>query len=50
MKAKLMAFFVSFIRMTFSKDRLVELISDLLDILYDRKEGVDDVHDTVQRP
>lgn len=49
MKAKLMAVLVAFIRKTFSKDRLVELISDLLDILYDRKEDVDDVSDTVQR-
>lgn len=48
MKDKLIALFVAFVRSTFSKDRLINLISDLLDILYDRKEGdLDNVSDSV---
>lgn len=36
MKDKLLAIFVAFVRKTFTKDRLLYLIADLLDILYDR--------------
>lgn len=34
MKNKLLSIFLLFVRKTFSKDRLMNLISDLLDILY----------------
>ena len=36
MKDKLMSIFVAFVRKTFSKERLLNLIDDLLDIVYDR--------------
>lgn len=36
MKDKLLALFVSFVRKTFTKERLLDLIDDLLDIVYDR--------------
>lgn len=36
MKDKLLAIFVAFVRKTFTKDRLLDLIDDLLDIVYDR--------------
>lgn len=36
MKDKLLAIFVAFVRKTFSKERLLDLIDDLLDIVYDR--------------
>jgi hypothetical protein len=35
MKDRLLSIFLSFVRKTFSKDRLLHFISDLLDILYD---------------
>lgn len=48
MKDKLLAIFVAFVRATFSKDRIYKLISDLLDVLYDRKVGEEnDVSDSV---
>lgn len=50
MKDKLLAVFVAFVRATFSKDRIVELISDLLDVLYDRKVCEEnDVSDSVHK-
>lgn len=36
MKDKLLSIFVSFVRKTFTKERLLDLIDDLLDIVYDR--------------
>lgn len=36
MKDKLLSIFVSFVRKTFTKDRIYDLIDDLLDIVYDR--------------
>ena len=36
MKDKLMSIFVTFVRKTFTKERLLDLIDDLLDIVYDR--------------
>lgn len=36
MKDKLMSIFVAFVRKTFTKERLLDLIDDLLDIFYDR--------------
>lgn len=36
MKDKLISIFVAFVRKTFSKERLLDLIDDLLDIVYDR--------------
>lgn len=36
MKDKLMSIFVAFVRKTFTKERLLVLIDDLLDIVYDR--------------
>lgn len=35
MKNKLLSFFLGFVRKTFSEERLLDLISGLLDILYD---------------
>lgn len=39
MKDKLISIFVSFVRKTFTKERLLDLIDDLLDIVYDRFAG-----------
>lgn len=36
MKDKLLSIFVAFVRKTFTKERLLDLIDDLLDIVYDR--------------
>mgnify|MGYP007106420134 CR=1 FL=1 len=36
MKDKLLSIFLAFIRKTFTKERLLNFISDLLDILYER--------------
>lgn len=36
MKDKLMSIFVAFVRKTFTKERLLDLIDDFLDIVYDR--------------
>lgn len=36
MKDKLLAIFVAFVRKTFTKERLLDLIDDLLDVVYDR--------------
>lgn len=36
MKDKLQSIFVAFVRKTFTKERLLGLIDDLLDIVYDR--------------
>lgn len=48
MKNKLLKFFLAFVRKTFSEEWLLELISGLLDILYDgfdpiKKGGENDV-------
>lgn len=36
MKDKLLSVFVAFVRKTFTKERLLNLIDDLLDIVYER--------------
>lgn len=36
MKDKLMSIFVAFVRKTFTKERLLDLIDDLLDIVFER--------------
>ncbi len=36
MKDKLQSIFVAFVRKTFTMERLLDLIDDLLDIVYDR--------------
>ena len=36
MKNKLLSIFLAFVRKSFSKERLLNFISDLLDILYER--------------
>lgn len=36
MKDKLQSLFVAFVRKTFTKERVLDLIDDLLDIVYDR--------------
>lgn len=36
MKDKLMSIFVAFVRKTFIEERLLDLIDDLLDIVFDR--------------
>lgn len=45
MKNKLLKFFLAFVRKTFSEEWLLELISGLLDILYD---GIDPVKEGVE--
>lgn len=40
MKNKLLKFFIAFVRKTFSEERLLDLISGLLDILYDNFDPV----------
>lgn len=42
MKDKLLSIFVAFVRKTFSKDRLLDFISDLLDILYENFGSIED--------
>lgn len=42
MKDKLLSIFVAFVRKTFSKDRLLAFISDLLDILYENFGSIED--------
>lgn len=41
MKDKLLSIFLAFIRKTFTKERLLNFISDLLDILYERFGSLD---------
>lgn len=36
MKDKLMSIFVAFVRKTFTEERLLDLIDDLLDVVFDR--------------
>lgn len=36
MKNKILSIFLAFVRKTFCKERLMNLISDLLDIMYDK--------------
>ena len=43
MKDKLQLVFVAFVRKTFTKERLLSLIDDLLDIVYDRFACSEDV-------
>lgn len=45
MKDKLMSIFVAFVRKTFTKERLLDLIDDLLDIVYERFARPDGVVD-----
>lgn len=46
MKDKLFAVFLYFVKNTFSEERLLALIADLLDVLYDRNDKK--VKDTVE--
>lgn len=46
MKNKLLSIFVAFVRKTFSKDRLLAFISDLLDVLYENFGFIDDTHES----
>lgn len=41
MKNKLLSIFILFVRKTFSKERLLDFISDLLDVLYERFGPID---------
>lgn len=43
MKDKLQSVFVAFVRKTFTKERLLSLIDDLLDIVYERFASFEDV-------
>lgn len=36
MKNKLLSIFLAFVRKTFTKERILDLVDDLLDIVYDR--------------
>lgn len=42
MKDKLIKIFLAFVRKTFTKDRLLNFISDLLDILYENFGFIED--------
>lgn len=42
MKNKLLSIFIAFVRKTFTRERLLDLIDDLLDIVDDRFPGPDD--------
>lgn len=45
MKDKLIKIFLAFVRKTFTKDRLLNFISDLLDILYENFGSIEDTHE-----
>lgn len=45
MKNKFLSIFLAFVRKTFCKDRLLKLISDLLDILYENFVSIEDTHE-----
>ena len=42
MKDKILSIFVAFVRKTFTKDRLIAFISDLIDILYENFGSIED--------
>lgn len=42
MKDKLLKIFIAFVRKTFTKERLLAFISDLLDILYENFGPIED--------
>lgn len=42
MKDKLQSIFVAFVRKTFTKERLLDLVDDLLDVVYDRFTSPDE--------
>lgn len=44
MKDKLLSIFVAFVRNTFSKDRLLAFIADLIDILYENFGSIEDTY------
>ena len=45
MKDKLLKIFLAFVRKTFTKDRLLNFISDLLDILYENFGSIENTHE-----
>ena len=45
MKDKLIKIFLAFVRKTFTKDRLLNFISDLIDILYENFGSIEDTHE-----
>lgn len=45
MKDKLLSIFVAFVRKTFTKDRLLSFIADLIDILYENFGSIEDTHE-----
>ena len=45
MKDKLLRIFLSFVRKTFCKDRLMKFISDLIDIMYENFGSIEDTHE-----
>lgn len=45
MKDKLIKIFLAFVRKTFTKDRLLNFISDLLDILYENFGSIEDTQE-----
>lgn len=45
MKDKLLSIFVAFVRKTFSKDRLLAFIADLIDILYENFGSIEEIHE-----
>lgn len=45
MKNKFLSIFLAFVRKTFCKERLMKLISDLLDIMYENFGSIEDTHE-----
>lgn len=45
MKNRLLSIFLAFVRKTFCKERLMKLIADLLDILYENFDSIEDTHE-----
>lgn len=45
MKDKLLKIFIAFVRNTFSKERLLAFIADLMDILYENFGSIEDTHE-----
>jgi hypothetical protein len=45
MKDKLLSIFIAFVRKTFTKERLLAFIADLIDILYENFGSIEDTHE-----
>lgn len=45
MKNKFLSIFLAFVRKTFCKERIINLIADLFDILYENFDSIEDTHE-----